>query len=63
MALIRKCEQCGNRDQRASWASVEDAAKDGAFETWTCPMCAWTEFDLVESETQATPAETTLATR
>jgi hypothetical protein len=50
MALIRKCEKCGASDRRVSWDSAEDAAKHGAFDAWTCPMCAWPEFDLVEAE-------------
>jgi hypothetical protein len=55
MAVVRKCEKCGRVDARVSWKSTEDAAKDPAFDNWTCPMCAWTEFDLVEAEAQ--PAE------
>jgi len=51
--LIRKCEHCGALDRRASWSSAEEAAKAGAFEAWTCPMCAWPEFDLVEAEQEA----------
>ena len=43
MPLIRKCEKCGSLDSRASWSSADDAAKDGAFNNWTCPTCAWTE--------------------
>jgi hypothetical protein len=52
MAVARKCEQCGRIDTRVTWSSPEDAAKDPVFATWTCPMCAWTEFDLVEAEAQ-----------
>ena len=52
MAYVRKCEQCGRIDGRVSWPSVEDAGRDPVFATWTCPMCAWTEFDLVEAEEQ-----------
>ena len=29
--------------------------KDPVFSTWTCPMCAWTEFDLVEAEEAEQP--------
>ena len=47
MAVARKCEQCGNVDTRVSWSSADDAAKDPVFSRFTCPMCAWTEFDLV----------------
>ena len=50
MAVARKCEQCGRIDARVTWPSTQDAAKDPVFATWTCPMCAWTEFDLVEAE-------------
>jgi ssDNA-binding Zn-finger/Zn-ribbon topoisomerase 1 len=52
MAFVRKCEQCGNHDARQSWSSAAEAADEGAFRNWTCPTCAWTEFDLVE-ETEA----------
>jgi hypothetical protein len=52
MTVVRKCEQCGRSDMRVTWPSIEDAAKDPVFGTWTCPMCAWTEFDLVEAEEQ-----------
>jgi predicted nucleic-acid-binding Zn-ribbon protein len=50
MPLVRKCEKCGNIDDRASWSSADAAAKDDAFTGWTCPTCAWTEFDLVEAD-------------
>ncbi len=54
MAMIRKCEKCGAMDRRATWDSAEAAAKDGAFEgSWSCPMCAWPEFDLVEADQEA----------
>jgi hypothetical protein len=52
MAVVRKCENCGKTDPRATWKSTDDAAKDPGFDKWTCPMCAWTEFDLVEAEEQ-----------
>jgi hypothetical protein len=55
MAYVRKCEQCGRIDARASWSSVEDASKDPVFDHWTCPNCAWTEFDLVEAEQENQP--------
>lgn len=48
MAFVRKCEQCGTIDARHSWSSPTEAADQGAFQNWTCPSCAWTEFDLVE---------------
>lgn len=49
--LMRKCSQCGTVDTRNAWSSPADAAKDGAFEgKWSCASCAWTEFDLVESD-------------
>ena len=50
MALVRKCEKCGSLDQRVNWPSADEAAKQGAFVGWTCPVCAWTEFDLVDAE-------------
>ena len=50
MALIRKCDKCGSLDHRATWSSTDEAAKADAFTGWTCPVCAWTEFDLVETE-------------
>ena len=50
MALVRQCEKCGSIDPRDTWETPDQAAKDGAFETWSCPMCAWPEFDLVERE-------------
>jgi hypothetical protein len=52
MPYIRKCEQCGRFDGRVSWPSPEDASKDPVFSTWTCPNCAWTEFDLVDAREQ-----------
>ena len=56
MPLIRKCEKCGSLDNRASWSSADDAAKNDAFNDWTCPTCAWTEFDLVEAEEEPATA-------
>jgi hypothetical protein len=50
MPVIRKCDRCGNVDHRATWASIEEAADRDAFKGWACPICAWTEFDLVEVE-------------
>ena len=35
------------------------AASQDAFTTWTCPSCAWTEFDLIEEEAEAEPQATT----
>lgn len=55
MTMIRKCEKCGSIDSRTTWSSAEEAAKSGAFQGWSCPMCAWPEFDLVEAE-QEVPA-------
>lgn len=53
MAFVRKCDKCGHIDERERWSSATEAADKGAFQqAWTCPSCAWTEFDLVEeSET------------
>jgi predicted nucleic-acid-binding Zn-ribbon protein len=56
MPLIRKCDKCGSLDNRATWSSADDAAKDGAFSSWTCPTCTWTEFDLVEAEEEPATA-------
>jgi hypothetical protein len=53
MAFVRKCEKCGNVDDREQWSSPTEAADQGAFQNWTCPSCAWTEFDLVESDAEA----------
>jgi hypothetical protein len=58
MAVARKCEQCGSVDRRVTWSSPDDAGKDPVFSKFTCPMCAWTEFDLVEAEKEAEPAAT-----
>jgi hypothetical protein len=56
MALVRKCEQCGRIDDREQWKSAEDAADQNAFQNWTCPNCAWTEFELVEADSEAAKA-------
>jgi hypothetical protein len=56
MALIRKCMECGTLDKRATWSSADEAAKDGGLERWTCSTCAWTEFELVDTEQEAEPA-------
>jgi hypothetical protein len=56
MAMIAKCEQCGKVDTRKEWASADEAAKQGAFQGWTCPSCAWTEFELVDADEAAQPA-------
>jgi predicted nucleic-acid-binding Zn-ribbon protein len=59
MAYVRKCEKCGNVDARQTWSSPSEAAEDDAFNNWTCPSCAWTEFDLIESaDTEAQPQAT-----
>jgi hypothetical protein len=57
MAVVRKCEQCSKIDGRERWSSASEAADKGAFGKWTCPTCAWTEFDLVE-EAEAEAAAT-----
>lgn len=56
MAFVRKCDKCGTVDARQTWSSPSDAADQGAFDKWTCPSCAWTEFELVDEaeEVQAT---------
>jgi hypothetical protein len=56
MAYVPKCTKCEKLDTRRSYASPDDGAKHGTFERWTCPTCAWTEFELVD---EPTPAETT----
>ena len=49
--LVRKCSECGTLDTRQTWASAEEAAKQGAFDDkWTCSSCAWSEFELAEAE-------------
>ena len=58
MAFVRKCDKCGTVDNRQEWSSAAQAADSGAFENWTCPTCAWTEFELIEAseaESAATP--------
>jgi predicted nucleic-acid-binding Zn-ribbon protein len=56
MSVVRKCEKCGSLDARATWKSTDEAAKDPAFLNWTCPTCAWTEFDLVDAEAEPAKA-------
>jgi hypothetical protein len=55
MAVAKKCEQCGRVDARVTWPSPDDAAKDPMYLKWTCPNCAWTEWDLVDAEAEAQP--------
>lgn len=62
MAFVRKCEQCGKVDERERWSSAAEAADQGAFSKWTCPTCAWTEFELVD-ESQGATAEAGAPTR
>ncbi len=51
--VTRRCSQCGSFDPRESWSSIDEATKSGAIEkAWACSTCAWTEFDLVERETE-----------
>ena len=56
MAVAKKCEQCGRVDARVTWPSADDAAKDPMYLKWTCPNCAWTEWELVEAGAEAQPA-------
>ena len=42
-------------DEREQLVVRDEAADKGAFTKWTCPTCAWTEFDLVEESEVATP--------
>ena len=55
MTYAQKCEKCGRIDDRRTWSSIADAGKDPAFGKWTCPMCAWTEFELVETDEAEQP--------
>ena len=59
MAFVRKCDKCGHIDARQTWSSATEAADAGAFQDWTCPTCAWTEFELVDQS----EAETATSTR
>jgi hypothetical protein len=59
MAFVRKCDKCEHIDDRQTWSSATEAADAGAFQNWTCPTCAWTEFELVEES----EAETATPTR
>jgi ssDNA-binding Zn-finger/Zn-ribbon topoisomerase 1 len=55
--LMRKCSQCGATDTKQSWSSLDEATKQGAFDkAWTCPNCAWTEFELAEAEEEPAKA-------
>jgi hypothetical protein len=57
MAFVRQCEKCSSIDARQDWSSASEAADKGAFaEKWTCPTCAWTEFDLVDAAEAQTTA-------
>lgn len=49
MTMLAKCSECGSIDERRRWSSADDAAKQGVFDRWTCPICAWTEFELVDA--------------
>jgi hypothetical protein len=53
MAYVPKCTKCGKLDSRQSFSSPDEAAKRGAFERWTCPTCAWSEFELVDEPERA----------
>jgi predicted nucleic-acid-binding Zn-ribbon protein len=59
MAFVRKCEKCGNVDDREQWSSPTEAADKGPFKAWTCPSCAWTEFELVDAEEAKGEAQAT----
>ena len=52
MGYVRKCEKWGTIDSRQRWSSPSESASQDAFSNWTCVSCAWTEFDLVEEETE-----------
>jgi hypothetical protein len=52
--MARQCAQCGAVDSRTTWASAEEAAKQGAMDgKWSCSSCAWTDFELVEADGDA----------
>jgi hypothetical protein len=52
--MARQCTQCGAVDSRTTWASADEAAKQGAFDgKWSCSSCAWTDFELVEADADA----------
>jgi hypothetical protein len=56
--LMRKCSQCGTKDTKQSWASLDEATKQGAFDkAWTCPSCAWPEFELAEADKEPAKAD------
>ena len=47
--VVRKCTRCGSIDDRHTWNSPDQAAREGAFEgVWACSSCAWPEFELIE---------------
>lgn len=55
--LVRRCSQCGTLDKKLSWPSLDEATKQGAFDRpWTCPNCAWPEFELTEAEQEPAKA-------
>ena len=56
MPFVRKCDKCGSVDSREQYKDAHEAADRDAFKDWTCPTCAWTEFDLVEAEEAEAPA-------
>lgn len=54
--FVRRCVQCGALDMRGSWSSLDDAAKHDVFDQpWTCSSCAWTEFELAETDDEEAP--------
>lgn len=57
MAFVRQCEKCGNVDDREQWSSPKEAADKGAFRSWTCPSCAWSEFELLDESEIETKTE------
>ena len=57
MALVAKCALCGRVDPRHEWKSADAASKEGVFQQWTCPTCAWTEMELVDQEAAEQEAE------
>ena len=48
--FVRQCLSCGRYDDTRTWASRDEAVKQGVMERdWACPACAGPEFDLVEA--------------
>ena len=57
MAVERNASNAARSTPKTQWKSADDAAKDPAFDKWTCPTCAWTEFELVEAQPRKPEAD------